>query len=447
MSTAIKKWAKGAPVGAVSKRKTGDYKKVASGKWVRLPKKAGEKKGEEKAGEKKPSGDDPVAQMNDKLRKIGLKESKLLTTKDPTEIRRRLVEIEGYLSDKEREELHTLLARVPGKRRKWREPSKEVKDRVEALWEAKLAADAAREEYKKRLAEVENEYPDGPKSAPDEVRKEFLALTDKQSKAVRHALDLEHEFRKRGDAFEDEKVDPEVLKKSHEYAETATGAELQDRVEELKHLHRPRSFKAGAASISQMLLFDKKSDVTPEDVAIIDGITHFTNGSVEVTRDPSKYDPNHAVMRDRELPGVSFGHTGNWISEQTPESYKAANQIMTKLAAAPANDQRRVVRGMGLPKEAVQALTEGNEFDLRNVASFSYNPDQAEKFANNEAIRKKGERVVFELAKPARGTNISHLSTWDIEEEFVTGGKVRVTGRREVDRYGEKVHYIEVEQI
>lgn len=108
-------------------------------------------------------------------------------------------------------------------------------------------------------------------------------------------------------------------------------------------------------------------------------------------------------------------------------------QVLQRLATEPASVTDIVYRGMELPEDFLQ---EGQTLDLGDMSSWSANPEVSMSFTRQETeqerrLRKEqgGERnteKVLLRMKPRVGVDISLVSEFPDEEEFLTSGSVRI---------------------
>ncbi len=188
---------------------------------------------------------------------------------------------------------------------------------------------------------------------------------------------------------------------------------------------------------------------------LLDSMALFTGGNVATVRDPRKYDRD---LAQGQIGGALYAAgTGDFANRQyhrvenpTKRQYEIASRVLSEIAQAPTvGEQQEQYRGMVLEAETHAELQPGTEFDLRNISSWTPEESVAKAFAEqHEAVvdpdkpRAPGGPVVMRLAQPKRGRDITPLSSFRGEAEFITGGKVRVT-KRSVEN---GIVYIDVEQ-
>jgi len=168
---------------------------------------------------------------------------------------------------------------------------------------------------------------------------------------------------------------------------------------------------------------------------------------VNSVRDPEKnFDPSIA---GEPVEGVFLADGRYEVGSPTLEDYQRARDTIEMLSLAPAKPLKSdVTRGVALSPEAVDKLEPGAEFDMGIANSFTGFFQVSEDFAyaaSDEDPTK--EAVIFELGSGGalRGTDITMLSAWAGEDEFLTGGRTRVASR-EYNEF-EEVWTITLEQV
>jgi len=179
----------------------------------------------------------------------------------------------------------------------------------------------------------------------------------------------------------------------------------------------------------------------------INAITAYSNGPVDVMRDPDLFDssksrpiPNKMII-DRN--GREFSYrirhklAAKGVSSQVKKlaSHPITQRQQDALVQAPrpgGEDEPTFYRGIALSKTASKALTAGSTFTLRDVSSFSLNQRVAKDFAFNNKTSTK-MTVIFEipLRHMKRGTYIGGLSHYRHEYEMLTSGKIKVDSVRQ----------------
>lgn len=108
----------------------------------------------------------------------------------------------------------------------------------------------------------------------------------------------------------------------------------------------------------------------------------------------------------------------------TQQTSEWADAIQRYIDASPKAEDT-IYRGMGLPKEMLDSLVVGEEFDERKYAVSSWSTDETvgQRYASNSVNKYGGERVVFEYANPKHGTPVAHLSLMYTEKEVLVNNK------------------------
>lgn len=172
---------------------------------------------------------------------------------------------------------------------------------------------------------------------------------------------------------------------------------------------------------------------------VLDSVAVFTSGNVASVRDPSKFDADlSGLVAGTRFVGPDGKHRVHTIEETTKADYERAHRVLSRLARAPVDEkQPERFRGMALESEHVEDLNPGDTFDLSAISSWTSARDVAEAFATEDPTvveRRAGERepVLFRLIAK-RGRDITNLSAYRGEDEFITGGKVKIVSRKLVD--------------
>jgi hypothetical protein len=195
------------------------------------------------------------------------------------------------------------------------------------------------------------------------------------------------------------------------------------------------------------LKIQSRNDLEPEDLAIVDAITLFSDGNVETVRDPQKFDPGKAMSA---IEGVRY--LGGRYRNHNPdkEAYTRANEVMKALATHPVKEPEVVYRGISVPDAAITSFRKGTTVKGKEISSWSFAEKRARSFATGHHIdkatgrRERGTRVLFRMKRPARGTDITSLSSYPDEREFISGGDYKIT-RGTIDEKG--FYIFDVEQV
>ena len=192
-----------------------------------------------------------------------------------------------------------------------------------------------------------------------------------------------------------------------------------------------RSWKGG---------FPGNSDV----VDVLDAVALFTGGNVSAARNPSMYNESLA-KKSSKISG--FGGHGEGYSHSvkpTKEAYENAHKTAVALASMDYRHTRTrdpvVYRGMSLEQKAIDALTEGDVINMSPISSWSFDMTVASDFMDPEdastgvdpAYKTAEERagILFHMDDPKYGADIARFSQYRDEQEFLTGGSIRVKSKQ-----------------
>ena len=203
-------------------------------------------------------------------------------------------------------------------------------------------------------------------------------------------------------------------------------------------------------------------------IAVYNSIILFTAGSVSTVREPETFDPGRSMpinkigkyttktsAEDAVQPIQNFlKFQFPYVLQPTKELYLIANHVIYTISTMRniKPDINSIYRGLILPYEVFENLKEGDVFNSRGPSSWSTNRLLAEDFADEaygggSAARKmtKPSAVLFALTNPEYGNDISVLSQYTAEREFLLGKSVRVIKKDYFARYsgtGDKPLYV-----
>ncbi len=391
------------PIGHVSKRKDGNYKKVAPGKWEKT-------KDPKTAGAVRAFAHYAPPTAPKEMRAEAKKKIKSLA-KLPKDKRKAQLEKLRKSVDKARPELEAIETKMAKGGNKLAALNAQEKKRLNALRvRVRNGADVLKHYHEK------GEGP-GVEASKDQSFTDFsfvaaAAEQKKAAKAQEKVGNLPKPTKPEGAQA------PGKVKSKWEYTPPgqAQRQAARKKVESLRAAMKTNSYKPYS--------IDEFKEKHKEEADVVDAITLFTNGNVASVKDPTKAKNmgtgtvNSTVrMRDPKFKD----HRKPWVTPNTPETYKKAHDIMVGLAHAPRDSKKQLWRGMvGVGQELRDQLVVGAEMDLGPVASFSSSKSVANKFTS------KYNGFLFKL-KSDRGTDISDLSHFKGEKETVVGGKIRVT--------------------
>jgi len=182
-------------------------------------------------------------------------------------------------------------------------------------------------------------------------------------------------------------------------------------------------------------------------IAVYNSIILFTAGSVSTVREPETYDPGRSSPIQKMgkytiKPSAEEGQFQDelkydfpYVLQPTKELYLIANHVIYTISTMRniKPDIKSIYRGLILPYDVFHNLEVGDIFNSRGPSSWSTDRYLAEQFADEaygggSVPRKmtKPSAVVFTLDKPQYGNDISAISQYAAEKEFLLGKSVRV---------------------
>jgi len=159
--------------------------------------------------------------------------------------------------------------------------------------------------------------------------------------------------------------------------------------------------------------------------ALLDALTLFTNGDVASVRNPARHDGRSARVEGLGLYEIDQAEEADYIK---------AHAVVKALCERPLakGEMDTVYRGMRLSRDVVSAILADADknlgFDFSIIGSWSPTKNEANGWAIARTSEGKGEGyvpVVFQLA-PETGSYIRDLSAHPNEDEFITGGTMRI---------------------
>jgi len=115
-------------------------------------------------------------------------------------------------------------------------------------------------------------------------------------------------------------------------------------------------------------------------------------------------------------------HYREFLGHPTQDDYEQANVILKALSKKKVKGDYLIYRGMYLKDMEHSKIQEGMEFDFYDISSWSTSRSTAQGFIESTG---GGIKLLFSM-KPKRGTYIDYYSAFEGEQEFLTGGKVRI---------------------
>lgn len=198
----------------------------------------------------------------------------------------------------------------------------------------------------------------------------------------------------------------------------------------------------------------------PEFKAACDAVGLYTQGSYNPLRDAAHFHATGEGQVGRPFRPDDFqqplgfasnpmANYKNYFDGQNVENSKActlgeSGGVLHGLVATSAPTDKPLFRGMRAgygwdsqsmtTKMSVEIPKAGDEFDLAATSSFSASKETAETFAMYHSGKKSAKNapdrmsiaVVYEIAPGAKAVNVSALSPWKGQREFLTAGKFEV---------------------
>ena len=185
------------------------------------------------------------------------------------------------------------------------------------------------------------------------------------------------------------------------------------------------SLSTKSSSISHILVLDKPLSKKEEDV--LKDITLWTSGSFKVVREPEKFETVRAPVRGVQVSAKGDQRHLEFVPVKS--DYVRANKTMQNLAEAKSSYKGGLYRGLALSKDAVNSMKPGTTHDIGKLSSFTTDGKVATGFAISGAKFAPSGKVPVKITitKAIRGTDISKLSRFGEEKEFISSGKFKVT--------------------
>jgi hypothetical protein len=217
-------------------------------------------------------------------------------------------------------------------------------------------------------------------------------------------------------------------KKEPSVKEWASGGEPTPPASEAVGTLAASSTKSNSPEYGMLMTnrLDKRTeDLTPGERDALDAVTLFSRGNPDLVRDPGAYSEEGASRYGEAgaVAGPLMADGGHYKVKGTKEAYERAHERVAEMAEAPCDPGKPIYRGTALPQSVVDGLDVGEEMDL-DPSHWSFDGEQADL---NYAQQSAGDvPTLFKVAEPKQGTDISKVSFWADDEEFIAGGKVRV---------------------
>lgn len=206
---------------------------------------------------------------------------------------------------------------------------------------------------------------------------------------------------------------------------------------------------------------------------VYEAIQLFTSENVNFVRDPDNFNehlindlnitytlkPSEKALKtysDKYFDSVHYPLTPNKFN------YESANSIIDILASVSYTSMlsrlrntglslsgintSKLYRGMNLDIKTIDKLRVGSIFNHGEMASWSYDLNQASRFAFSNVY---GDRkaVIFECNYILRGTPVEHISKYPVEREVISSGDIKIINKSIKKIKGMNIFYIKSEQI
>ena len=262
------------------------------------------------------------------------------------------------------------------------------------------------------------------------IKEELTKLSEQE--AIEY---LEHVFanshasgRPIGEQFKDKILAKEAMEIAVDIVNSLTPAVLSAIIERYAKMRKKSEKIEGVSSIQEM--------------AVINSIILYTGGNVASVRNPNEFIPDQAKE-------VSLLHTNPYqdnlsiMNDVIPDKdmYIIANYVMTQLANLPIKSPITVYRGIALPNRIAQNIRVGSTFLNKQLSSWTSDESQAINFGKGRAVEmmysysnnklvatdsKEMAVCIFKVDNFSVGADISHLSVYPGEKEFICGRKVMI---------------------
>lgn len=187
-------------------------------------------------------------------------------------------------------------------------------------------------------------------------------------------------------------------------------------------------------------LIDKEvSELSHSELTLINSLALFTSPEEAHPRvvSPNRNSPGilktlkNLVIKPEPIPGQLFkGGRRHWVPN-TQENFRRANTVLTALAATPVKKGSVPTqhRGMLVDSKFMGKLKEGETLKLPPITSFTQDKKPAKFFALRDYITSPNMHpisFILESSSIKRGTDISNLSYFPKEKEFVSSGSLKI---------------------
>ena len=194
----------------------------------------------------------------------------------------------------------------------------------------------------------------------------------------------------------------------------------------------------------------------PREIAIINSLILFTAGNVATVRSPENFSDEDAKELQSPIMGHGYGsasyvdskrqnykdddrisksyqykmergtHLPPYLLKPTKELYTIANYVLIQCGAMTGfsrKSNKTIYRGLRIPEQIHGNLKIGTTFNNKMISSWSTSKKVAEGYANDQAVS-AGKWCLLTINNPQHGTDVSSLSAYEHEEEYILGTPV-----------------------
>jgi len=251
------------------------------------------------------------------------------------------------------------------------------------------------------------------------IKEELTKLSEQE--AIEY---LEHVFanshasgRPVGEQFKDKILAKEAMEIAVDIVNSLTPAVLSAIIERYAKMRKKSEKIEGVSSTQEM--------------AVINSIILYTGGNVASVRKPNEFIPDQADQAKKSLwlpDGTIYPDNLSVIPDK--DMYIIANYVMTQLANLPIKSPITVYRGIALPNRIAQNIRVGTTFLNKQLSSWTLDESEAINFGKENAIKMMDSEemavCIFKVDNFSVGADISHLSVYPKEKEFICSRKVMI---------------------
>ena len=220
----------------------------------------------------------------------------------------------------------------------------------------------------------------------------------------------------------------------------------------------PRVIREVISKYDSIEQIDVSKISDPREIAIINSLILFTAGNVATVRSPENFSDEDAEEIQSPIMGQGYGsssyvdskrqnykdddriskayqdkiksgtHLPPYLFKPTKELYTIANYVLVQCGAMTGfsrQSSKTIYRGLRIPEQIYENLKIGSTFNNKMISSWSTNKKVSEGFANDQDVS-AGKWCLFVVNNPKHGTDISSLSAYKHEEEYILGTPVTI---------------------